>query len=57
MEAMSFNGNQRTVMFASSDRGLSSARSYSDCVASNLPAKTDWGGGVVWSGGGVRGFD
>lgn len=26
-------------MFASSDRGLSSARSYSDCVASNLSAK------------------
>lgn len=43
MEAMSFNRNQRTAMFASNDQGLSSARSYSDCVASNLPAKTDRG--------------
>lgn len=41
MEAMSFNRNQRTVMFASSDRGSSSARSCWDCVASNLPAETD----------------
>lgn len=33
-------------MFASSDQGLSSARSYSDCVACNLPAKTDKGPGI-----------
>lgn len=46
MEAMSFNRNQRTVTFASSDQGLSSARSYSDCVASNLSAKTDGGPGI-----------
>lgn len=30
-------------MFASSDHGLSSVRSCSDCVPSNLPAKTDRG--------------
>lgn len=41
MEAMIFNGNQRTVVFACSDQGLCSANSCSDCVASNLPAKTD----------------
>lgn len=39
MEAMSSNRNQRTVMFASGDQGLSSARSCSDGVASNLPVK------------------
>lgn len=33
-------------MFASGDRGSSSARSYSDCVASNLSAKADRGPGI-----------
>ena len=46
MEAMSSNRNQRTVVFASSGRGLSSARSRSDCIACNLPVKADRGPGI-----------
>lgn len=34
------------TMFASSDRGLSAAHSYSDCVATNLSAKTGRGLGI-----------
>lgn len=34
------------TMFASSDRGLSAAHSYSDCVATNVSAKTGRGSGI-----------